>query len=132
MFYLTVKIQFLLSGKTRLVVIESMVSYEILYFILIVNKEKPVWITIYVDPFLTSVNILFADAPASLKKSTQVFFSFITIKISLWRTSIKQYPNLVINKPGACSVYGLINDDLFSVEHMVTRKAGKISIRKLD
>ena len=42
MFYLTVKIQFVLSGKTRLVVIESMVSYEILYFILIVNKEKPV------------------------------------------------------------------------------------------
>lgn len=51
-----------------------MVSYEILYFILIVNKEKPVWITIYVDPFLTSANILFADAPASLKKSTQQFF----------------------------------------------------------
>lgn len=76
MFYLTVKIQFVLSGKTRLVVIESMVSYEILYFILIVNKEKPVWITIYVDLLLTSANILFADAPASLKKSTrQVFFS---------------------------------------------------------
>ena len=82
MFYLTVKIQFLLSGKTHLVAIESMVSYEILYFILIVNKEKPVWITIYVDPFLTSANILFADEPASLKKSTQqVFFSFVTIKI---------------------------------------------------
>ena len=106
MFYLTVKIQCVLSAKTRLVVIESMVSYEILYFILIVNKEKPVWITIYVDPFLTSANILFADAPASLKKSTQqVFFLYNdknSLVITLWRMSIKQYPNLAINKPGAC------------------------------
>ena len=44
---------------------------------LIVNKEKPACITIYLDPFLPSANILFADAPASLKKSTQQVFIYL-------------------------------------------------------